>query len=218
MPLTCPCSLGLDGLSRGATSTFNPLYRRTTLFYITRESKSARGPIQTPTCRGLMTCNAAAAVEEQTDFTWKGSDEFSGLQDRLDLPPLPLPHIKASKRVKLNCNICSGVKCSESSKSPKRRLSPASAKRSSTHTAGGTSQAWTEHLECRGQNTGQHGLCCADAQGRSTSRDHPADGEHPTVRKDDVPLSCLRLEEDVRACLCVCSWKTINLMSSSTAR
>eukprot|EP00882_Tetradesmus_deserticola_P014306 GHRQ01015211.1.p2 GENE.GHRQ01015211.1~~GHRQ01015211.1.p2 ORF type:complete len:117 (-),score=7.26 GHRQ01015211.1:148-498(-) len=36
-----------------------------------------------------------------TDFEWKGSDEFSTLDDRKDLPPLPLPPIKTHRRVVL---------------------------------------------------------------------------------------------------------------------
>ena len=49
------------------------------------------------------TAMAAATAEEATeqDFTWKGSDDFTHLDDRKDATPLPLPRLKESKRVVL---------------------------------------------------------------------------------------------------------------------
>ena len=46
---------------------------------------------------------AAATAEETTeqDFTWKGSDDFTHLEDRKDATPLPLPRLTESKRVVL---------------------------------------------------------------------------------------------------------------------
>lgn len=46
---------------------------------------------------------ATATAEEATeqDFTWKGSDDFTDLDDRKDMTPLPLPVLKESKRVVL---------------------------------------------------------------------------------------------------------------------
>ena len=46
---------------------------------------------------------ATATAEEATeqDFTWKGSDSFSELDDRKDATPLSLPVLKESKRVVL---------------------------------------------------------------------------------------------------------------------
>ena len=46
---------------------------------------------------------AAATAEEATeqDFTWKGSDDFTHLDDRKDATPLPLPKLSESKRVVL---------------------------------------------------------------------------------------------------------------------
>ena len=37
----------------------------------------------------------------EQDFTWKGTDEFSDLNDRQDQTPVPLPALKESKRVVL---------------------------------------------------------------------------------------------------------------------
>ena len=37
----------------------------------------------------------------EQDFTWKGSDEFSDLNDRRDQTPVKLPALKESKRVVL---------------------------------------------------------------------------------------------------------------------
>lgn len=52
-----------------------------------------------------MTVPASSTViaEQATeqDFTWKGSDEFSDLGDRKDLPPEPLPALTSPKRVVL---------------------------------------------------------------------------------------------------------------------
>jgi hypothetical protein len=45
--------------------------------------------------------SAAATEVAPTEFEWKGSDEFSALEDRKDLPPLPLPAIKTRRRVVL---------------------------------------------------------------------------------------------------------------------
>lgn len=47
--------------------------------------------------------SSTALAEEATeqDFTWKGSDSFSELDDRKDQTPLPLPHLTESKRVVL---------------------------------------------------------------------------------------------------------------------
>ena len=47
---------------------------------------------------------SSTAIAEQAteqDFTWKGSDEFSDLGDRKDLPPEPLPALTSPKRVVL---------------------------------------------------------------------------------------------------------------------
>ena len=51
----------------------------------------------------LATAMAAATAEEATeqDFTWKGSDDFTHLDDRKDANPLPLPRLTESKRVVL---------------------------------------------------------------------------------------------------------------------
>jgi hypothetical protein len=45
--------------------------------------------------------SSAATELAPTEFEWKGSDEFSALEDRKDLPPLPLPAIKTRRRVVL---------------------------------------------------------------------------------------------------------------------
>jgi hypothetical protein len=45
--------------------------------------------------------SSAATEVAPTEFEWKGSDEFSALEDRKDLPPLPLPAIKTRRRVVL---------------------------------------------------------------------------------------------------------------------
>ncbi|KAF6263231.1 phosphoglycerate mutase-like protein [Scenedesmus sp. NREL 46B-D3] len=45
--------------------------------------------------------SSAATEVAATEFEWKGSDEFSALEDRKDLPPLPLPPIKTHRRVVL---------------------------------------------------------------------------------------------------------------------
>lgn len=46
---------------------------------------------------------ASSAVTEvaASAFEWRGSDEFSSLDDRKDLPPVPLPPIKTRRRVVL---------------------------------------------------------------------------------------------------------------------
>ena len=54
-------------------------------------------------CMTSATAMAAATAEEATeqDFTWKGSDDFTHLEDRKDATPLPLPSLTESKRVVL---------------------------------------------------------------------------------------------------------------------
>ena len=54
-------------------------------------------------CVTSATAMAAATAEEATeqDFTWKGSDDFTHLEDRKDATPLPLPRLTESKRVVL---------------------------------------------------------------------------------------------------------------------
>ena len=49
------------------------------------------------------TAMTAAIAEETTeqDFTWKGSDDFTHLDDRKDATPLPLPKLTESKRIVL---------------------------------------------------------------------------------------------------------------------
>lgn len=49
----------------------------------------------------IASCTATAEKTTEQDFTWKGSDSFSELDDRKDQTPLPLPTLKESKRVVL---------------------------------------------------------------------------------------------------------------------
>lgn len=49
----------------------------------------------------LASSTAVAERAQEQDFTWKGSDEFSDLKDRKDLPPEPLPTLRSAKRVVL---------------------------------------------------------------------------------------------------------------------
>jgi hypothetical protein len=42
---------------------------------------------------------AAAASPQVVEYQWTGTDEFDGLDDRVDAAPLPLPKLTASKRV-----------------------------------------------------------------------------------------------------------------------
>lgn len=45
---------------------------------------------------------AMRSMDEDTlSWTWQGTDEFSGLGDRQDLPPLPLPPAQRDLRVVL---------------------------------------------------------------------------------------------------------------------
>lgn len=44
---------------------------------------------------------ATAEKATQPDYTWKGSDSFTELDDRKDLPPEPLPALSGPKRVVL---------------------------------------------------------------------------------------------------------------------
>lgn len=46
-------------------------------------------------------CNAAAATQQQVDFTWREPDAFSALDDRKDLAPLPLPNVDFRRRIVL---------------------------------------------------------------------------------------------------------------------
>lgn len=54
-------------------------------------------------CAASPTAMAAATAQEATeqDFTWKGSDDFTHLDDRKDATPLPLPKLTESKRIVL---------------------------------------------------------------------------------------------------------------------
>lgn len=60
-------------------------------------------PIARPVSSSSAIASRTATAEEATkqDFTWKGSDSFSKLDDRKDQTPLPLPKITESKRVVL---------------------------------------------------------------------------------------------------------------------
>ena len=51
--------------------------------------------------RIVASTTAVAEKAQEQDFTWKGSDCFSDLGDRKDLPPEPLPALSAPKRVVL---------------------------------------------------------------------------------------------------------------------
>lgn len=44
---------------------------------------------------------SSTAVDVDTLYGWKGTDEFADLLDRRDEPPLPLPAITSRKRVVL---------------------------------------------------------------------------------------------------------------------
>ena len=44
---------------------------------------------------------SAQLTEQETMYGWKGSDQFTELGDRKDLPPLKLPNIDITKRVVL---------------------------------------------------------------------------------------------------------------------
>ena len=41
------------------------------------------------------------ATTSTEKYSWQGSDEYSDLEDRKDAPPLPLPSLKAPRRVVL---------------------------------------------------------------------------------------------------------------------
>lgn len=45
--------------------------------------------------------SASAPVADTDTYTWTGNDEFSSLDDRKDLPPLPLPPIRNRRRIVL---------------------------------------------------------------------------------------------------------------------
>ena len=62
-----------------------------------------RPPLPKSTSMSSPVATAAATAEEATeqDFTWKGSDDFTNLDDRKDATPLPLPKLTTSKRVVL---------------------------------------------------------------------------------------------------------------------
>lgn len=54
----------------------------------------------------MVVCAQSARVDQQQSdqsavLTWQGQDEFTGLGDRVDKPPLPLPELDAPKRVVL---------------------------------------------------------------------------------------------------------------------
>ena len=70
--------------------------------FITAPPRNLFAPVPSRFPR-ILSCRAAAAdvMEEAPPSTslWLGSDEFSHLDDRQDRPPLPLPHLKAGKRV-----------------------------------------------------------------------------------------------------------------------
>eukprot|EP00878_Enallax_costatus_P007368 GHUV01007717.1.p1 GENE.GHUV01007717.1~~GHUV01007717.1.p1 ORF type:complete len:340 (+),score=19.49 GHUV01007717.1:20-1039(+) len=48
-----------------------------------------------------VTATASVQVADAQTYAWAGSDEFSSLDDRKDLPPLPLPPIQTRKRIVL---------------------------------------------------------------------------------------------------------------------
>mmetsp|Transcript_38505 Transcript_38505/g.46507 ORF Transcript_38505/g.46507 Transcript_38505/m.46507 type:complete len:551 (-) Transcript_38505:408-2060(-) len=67
-----------------------------------RQSPHVRGRQQTPT---LLVASATEDYVEKAlsnpEWFWNGADEFTDLDDRKDLPPLPLPEISEPKRVVL---------------------------------------------------------------------------------------------------------------------
>lgn len=104
----------------------------------------------------VVTASAAPVVD--TEFAWTGSDEFSHLEDRKDLPPLPLPAITSRKRVVL-------VRHGQSTWNAEGRIQGSS--NFSCLTAKGTAQAETTRdlvspqtsSECRSR-TAQHSSTC----------------------------------------------------------
>lgn len=57
--------------------------------------------LHTPRCRPLVRCSAAAPCVDVTSYQWTGRDEFTDLDDRKELDPLPLPTISTHKRIVL---------------------------------------------------------------------------------------------------------------------
>ncbi len=60
--------------------------------------QSSLKPIHKPT---MAVCTQSVNQTDSTVLTWQGHDEFTGLGDREDKPPLPLPELDAPKRVVL---------------------------------------------------------------------------------------------------------------------